>query len=184
MARTYSTIPELTEKEITRFWTKVAPVNDNGCRLWTAGAAGPRPDALYGKFGITRNGKTQSYTATRIAYFLYSGEQFESLLICHRCDVPLCVAQEHLFLGTYTENMRDAWDKGRMAALGNPWVTHSENMPRGERHGRSKITEQMVREIRHRAANGEVQRVIAQDFGISQSMVSMIYKRQNWTHLD
>jgi hypothetical protein len=33
--------------------------------------------------------------------------------VCHRCDVPECVAADHLFWGSATDNMRDCILKGR-----------------------------------------------------------------------
>jgi hypothetical protein len=34
-------------------------------------------------------------------------------LVCHRCDVPKCVAHDHLFWGTPRDNNRDCVLKGR-----------------------------------------------------------------------
>jgi hypothetical protein len=43
---------------------------------------------------------------------------------CHHCDNPLCVRPDHIFPGTATENMQDAWAKGRMKAPPRP--THCQ----------------------------------------------------------
>jgi hypothetical protein len=75
------------------------------------------------------------------------------------------------------------------------WCTPSENQhhrydvlrdvgPRGERQGHVKVTEAEVREIRRRCAAGELQRVVAADYGIKQATVSLIAKRINWFWLD
>jgi hypothetical protein len=51
---------------------------------------------------------------------------------------------------------------------------------RGERHGLHKLTESDVYEIRRRLANGEVQRIIANDYGIHQVTISSIKLRKTW----
>jgi hypothetical protein len=37
-------------------------------------------------------------------------------IACHHCDVPLCVNPDHLYWGTHSTNMADAYDRGRMVA--------------------------------------------------------------------
>jgi hypothetical protein len=41
------------------------------------------------------------------------GEYDESMEVCHKCDTPLCVRPDHLFLGTHQENMDDMHNKER-----------------------------------------------------------------------
>jgi len=47
---------------------------------------------------------------------------------------------------------------------------------RGERHPLSKVTDQQAREIIRRRSNGELLKVIAQEFKITESAVSFISK--------
>ena len=54
---------------------------------------------------------------------------------------------------------------------------------KGERQPNSKLTEDLVRTIRMRAANGEPQRSIAIDSGVSQHTVYMIVNRYAWKHV-
>jgi hypothetical protein len=35
------------------------------------------------------------------------------LVVCHRCDTPLCINPDHLFLGTQKDNMADRAKKVR-----------------------------------------------------------------------
>ncbi len=74
------------------------------------------------------------------------------------------------------------------------WMTNSENIQhsfdvlgkqvcRGTSHWQNKLTEDDVRAIRLRASQGEMYKVIAPDFHISPSMVSMIATRASWKHV-
>lgn len=75
----------------------------------------------------------------------------------HRCANPLCVRPDHLF-------------PGRAA-------------PKGEEHGMAKLTEAQVRDIRKKMDEGAVGAVVAQQFGVSTSLVSRIKLNQVWSHL-
>lgn len=86
-------------------------------------------------------------------------------VICHRCDTPACCNPTHLFLGTHADNVADMGRKGRASG------------PRGERHPRTKLTEQGVRGIR--AATGS-RAAIARQFGVSWRTVDDILKGNFW----
>jgi hypothetical protein len=53
---------------------------------------------------------------------------------------------------------------------------------RGEAHGRSKLTEAAVRQIRQ-ACRNESQTAVATRFGITQANVSEIVGRRTWRHV-
>ncbi len=44
----------------------------------------------------------------RLMYELYNGSINRKLLVCHRCDRKGCINPEHLYQGTYSDNMQDA----------------------------------------------------------------------------
>jgi hypothetical protein len=79
---------------------------ETGCILWTGTAAG-----RYGQ--IRWNG--EQWPTHRVVYTLARGPIPPGMFICHRCDTPLCIREEHLFLGTPSENTRDSVTKLRHA---------------------------------------------------------------------
>jgi hypothetical protein len=38
----------------------------------------------------------------------------KGVLVCHACDNPSCIKPEHLWIGSQSDNMKDAYKKGRV----------------------------------------------------------------------
>ena len=55
--------------------------------------------------------------------------------------------------------------------------------PASRRHPR-KLTTESARRIKRRLRNGETQRRIARDFGVSQTTISAIARGKTWSHVD
>lgn len=49
----------------------------------------------------------------RYSYTMNVGPIAKGLFVCHKCDTPLCVRPDHLFLGSQQENLDDMARKGR-----------------------------------------------------------------------
>jgi hypothetical protein len=119
-------------------------------------------DKGYGVFYI--DGKNKK--AHRLVYELKCGPIPDGFDVCHHCDNPRCVNPEHLFLGVDKDNQRDSISKGRNAF--------------GERHGRSKITDEIAAEIK----NSPLSQVkLAKIYGLNQSTIGQIKRGQNWKHV-
>lgn len=153
-----------------RFWAHVHKTET--CWLWT-GAISARG---YGAFHVKHG---QNGVAHRIAYELTYGMILPGFFCCHRCDVPLCVRPDHLFLGTTTDNMRDMVRKGRHHS-----TLHPELRPHGEAHYFAKLTEANVREIRRLYAEEHAtKKGLARTFGVSRRLIQTILSGKGWTHV-
>ena len=94
---------------IDRFWAKVKKTPT--CWYWTAST-----NRGYGQFHLARTdeGGQQTVYAHRFSWSITVGSIPDTLSVLHRCDQPLCVNPDHLFLGTRSDNLADARQKGRL----------------------------------------------------------------------
>lgn len=72
------------------------------------------------------------------------------------------------------------WDdrRGNMADA----IRHGTTA-RGERNGSAKLTDDAVRQIRARRGLGTAQWRVAQEFGVTQMIVSLIWRDRIWRHV-
>jgi hypothetical protein len=74
----------------------------DGCWIWQGS---PYRQTGYGRFG--------NKLAHRLSYEKHKGDIPDGMIVCHRCDTPLCINPDHLFLGTMRDNSLDMSSKGR-----------------------------------------------------------------------
>jgi hypothetical protein len=162
-----------------RFWSKVRKTRS--CWLWTGGTFRDG----YGQFSAMIEGSKKTLKAHRVSWELAHGSIPDGLCVLHRCDMRNCIRPDHLFLGTNIENTADRDRKGR-AASGDRHFSHlhPDRVPRGEKHGRAKITECDVVAIRKAYSRGNItQRALARRFGITITQVSSIVRGEFWKHV-
>lgn len=78
-------------------------ISEKGCWIWGGSQRN-------GYASMTFNNKT--FSVHRVSYTIHNGEIPQGLVICHKCDIKLCVNPAHLFSGTQAINLLDARIKG------------------------------------------------------------------------
>lgn len=115
----------------------------------------------YGRIGVDKISKS----AHRVSYEVFVGPIPTGLLCCHKCDNRRCINPDHLFVGTQSENILDAFRKGRKTA--------PTNRP-------FKLTKDQVVAIREEYAIGKTSyRKLSKKYNTRHSNIEAIVKR--WT---
>jgi hypothetical protein len=150
-----------------RFWSKVWKYKEQGaCWVWFGG----KMRKGYGEIALGGRG-TPHISAHRLAWILHNGPIPKGMLVCHHCDNPPCVNPEHLFLGTYSDNMMDLEKKGL------------SNHPKGE-DNHAKLSEEQVQEIRRKYVPNVVTMLqLGKEYGVADETIRKIILRKKWRHL-
>lgn len=112
-------------------------------------------------------GKTQTFRVCSLVIEAFKGSKpHPSHECCHNDGNPENNAESNLRWGTRSSNHQDKWAHGTMLAR--------------EKGSNAKLTEAQVGEIKARAATGEMQRIIALDYGIAQGHVSRLVRGVSW----
>ena len=145
-----------------RFDRQVCPCPMSGCWLWAGAVSGDG----YGTVTVMN----KQYASHRRQWERHYGPIPAGMVVCHRCDVPLCVNPAHLFIGTVNDNTQDMVRKGRHL--------------KGERHWKAKATADVVAAIRSRYTGGRWDaKNLADEYGISRAQVKNIVTRKCWKHV-
>lgn len=116
-----------------------------GCWHWEGSKNGDG----YGHFRM--GGRIEK--AHRASYIFYVGEIPRTLMIRHKCNNRFCVNPDHLIPGTDLQNMEDREASG--------------NTARGERNGKTKLTDEQLRHARKLLKDGLSRETVAFRFGVS-----------------
>ena len=108
--------------------------------------------------------------AHRVSYVLAFGAIPKGLCVCHRCDNPVCVNPNHLFLATNEGNAIDMAQK-----LRSTW---------GQKNRHAKITVEDAAKIRYTYKNNrQAVRALADEIGVSYGHALAIGRGTFWKHI-
>lgn len=94
----------------------------------------------------------------RLSYELHKGPIPKGLVVKHTCDNKLCVNPDHLELGTYSENLKEAYGRG----LREPKTAQRDSI---------RLSEEQIQHIR---TSSNTPGALAKEFGISSQRVRSI----------
>lgn len=161
---------------LVEYLEKRSSINiETQCRIWTSYV---QPHAGYGQ----GHWKGKTISAHILAYKAYHelalpriDSNGKKLVVRHTCNNRLCIAKEHLELGTCKQNCEDMILAGTVRY--------------GEKHPASTIDEEMARKIIdskfpfvHPEYKTAVQR--AKEFGVSLHVVYHIDSNRVWKHIE
>lgn len=155
----------MDQSVVARFWAKVdrngptMPHMDTPCWVWTGAKCG-------GKYGVIWY-KRKNVLAHRFSLLVATGQ--EPPMVCHHCDNQTCVNPSHLYAGDADTNGADA--AARLL------------VPRGEANNNSRLTEDLVKEIRARYASGESALKLSRDYPVSRVSIGNVVHRKTWKHV-
>lgn len=143
-----------------RFESKI--LKTDSCWLWQG-----MVNSKGGNYGRFRIGK-RMVLAHRASYEIFIGPIPVGKVVCHTCDNPSCVNPNHLWLGTQSQNIKDAVKKNR-------WIQGNvRGQYKGEKHPNAKLSNTQVIQIKEMIADGWRNCDIAHCFDVNRATISHI----------
>jgi hypothetical protein len=168
--------PTMSDEELHKWFFSQKRICDNGCWEWTGVI-----NCNYGQLSV----KGKRILTHRYSLQLHLGREIpKGTEVRHMCHNTTCFNPEHLKEGTHSENMNDMVLASRQAK-GNELSQKLKGIQhingRGEKNGRSKLTEHDVLQIRNDTLKSN--RDLAKDYGVSDTQIMRIRNRTTWKYL-
>ncbi|WP_167315875.1 HNH endonuclease [Rhizobium leguminosarum] len=154
------------EATLERFWSKVD-------RAGGPDACWPWKRTTHNGYGTARI-RGRNYRAHRLA-LMASTAKFNPLpsdFACHHCDNPRCCNPTHLYWGDAKLNRADCMNRSRAA------IPFGSQPPRN-----TKLTDEDVKNIKHRLKAGSSVSGLAREFGVVRSAIQRIKSGRGWQHI-
>jgi hypothetical protein len=163
---------QIGSSDEARFWSKV-DIQEGPVQPGELGPCWPWVDSS--------EGQHKTISSHRFSFILAGGVLSKSKpWVLHKCDNPSCVNPDHLFAGTRKDNILDAMSRGRIQSGDCHWSRRlPDRVTQGEKHGRSRLTETEVYEIRLLAGRLG-QRELSRQYGVGQATIWRIVNRESW----
>jgi len=146
--------PRTFEKRLLSNYVK----DENSCWMWQ----GHVMSNGYG--ALTVEGKSKM--VHRLSYEYHIGEIPKGLMVCHKCNVKLCLNPDHLYVGTHNDNMQDMADSASL---------------KGEKNPKSLLTEAQVLGIKQHIKDRKIfYKDIAKMYGVSRQAIKDIASGRTW----
>lgn len=158
-------------KTIKERFIKRIQIIENNCWIWT----GPKDKDGYGLCGVSY----PDQRAHRTSFKIFKGEILSGMFICHTCDNSSCCNPDHLYMGTHSDNTRDAIERNRMDRGPCP-----SKALKGEKNPKAKLNERKVKNIRRLHSTWKMTHaLIARKYNVSESSITKLLKRKSWNHI-
>lgn len=143
--------------------------NRNGFTLMPGRRLKPRCNrGGYLMVALSKDNKVKACTIHRLVAAAFHGSS--DLTVNHRNHDKLDNRAENLEYMTFAENYED--------------MISADLNVKGESHHRAKLTEEKVRLMRRLRSEGVKLAALAKRFQVTETMVSLIVRRKNWTHIE
>ncbi|CAM5772058.1 hypothetical protein LMIY3S_03716 [Labrys miyagiensis] len=147
-----------------RLWAKTEIRGPDECWNWL----GWRHPSGAGQIGRGKRSEGLAYTHV-VSWEVTNGPVPETKCVYHRCENLGCVNPHHLFIGTPADRSKYLVEQRR----------HSY----GEAQA-TKLNDAAVRDIRGRLIENDSQRILAEQFGVSRSMIGLVGQFERWKLTD
>lgn len=115
------------------------------------------------------SGERDNWFIHRLVAFHFLDDYGPNMMVLHKDGDRTNNNVTNLKMGMHADNAADAIRHGTLA--------------RGENHGNAKLTSKDVEQIKRLLAKGELQTIIAKQFGVTKHAISHISRGNSWKHI-